>query len=206
MATQPEPLKRPPDADRRARILAAAEAAFVRHGFRAATMHDVAEEAGMSAGNLYRYFASKEALVEDLCRCDRDVRMAEFEQLATGGDFSDAVTTMIGDRLLREPRAKACLAMEIWAEATRNARVGEILRAFDAATLETLRERLDFAKARGEASATIDSGAVARIIFTLVSGLFKRLALEPDFEPRRESAAANAILRALLTGALSTEI
>ena len=42
--------------DRRAHILAAAERAFVRYGFHAATMKHVADEAGMSAGNLYRYF------------------------------------------------------------------------------------------------------------------------------------------------------
>ena len=42
------------------------ERAFVRYGFHAATMQNVADEAGMSAGNLYRYFPSKEAIVEGL--------------------------------------------------------------------------------------------------------------------------------------------
>ena len=59
------PLPSPPEAepvmDRRARILDAAERCFVRSGFHRTTMQDVAAEAGMSPGNLYRYFASKEA-------------------------------------------------------------------------------------------------------------------------------------------------
>jgi TetR/AcrR family transcriptional regulator, repressor for uid operon len=46
--------------DRRTRILDAAETCFVRSGFHRTTMQDVAAEAGMSAGNLYRYFPSKE--------------------------------------------------------------------------------------------------------------------------------------------------
>ena len=40
-------------------------------GFHRTTMQDVAREAGMSAGNLYRYFASKEALVSGMIERDR---------------------------------------------------------------------------------------------------------------------------------------
>jgi TetR/AcrR family transcriptional repressor of uid operon len=42
--------------DRRAEILAAAERCFVRSGFHQASMHEICIEAGMSPGNLYRYF------------------------------------------------------------------------------------------------------------------------------------------------------
>ena len=52
--------------ERRERILEAAERAFAAHGFHAATMQHVAEAAGMSAGNLYRTFPSKEAIVDTL--------------------------------------------------------------------------------------------------------------------------------------------
>ena len=64
------------EAERRQRILEAAERAFVRHGFHATTMQHVADEVGMSAGNLYRYFPSKEAIVEGLCELDQ-VEMAQ---------------------------------------------------------------------------------------------------------------------------------
>ena len=49
--------------DRRAEILAAAQRCFVRSGFHGASMQDICAEAGMSPGNLYRYFPSKEALM-----------------------------------------------------------------------------------------------------------------------------------------------
>ncbi len=70
------PSRRPADVERRERILEAAERAFVRHGFHATTMQHVAEEIGMSAGNLYRYFPSKEAIVEGLCALDQEARAA----------------------------------------------------------------------------------------------------------------------------------
>ncbi len=72
--TTPFPNRRSADDSRRERILEAAERAFVRHGFHAATMSHVAEEAEMSAGNLYRYFPSKEAIVEALCALDQEGR------------------------------------------------------------------------------------------------------------------------------------
>ena len=73
--------RRPADAERRERILAAAERAFVRHGFHATTMQHVADEIGMSAGNLYRYFPSKEAIVEGLCERDQAERARAFAEL-----------------------------------------------------------------------------------------------------------------------------
>jgi AcrR family transcriptional regulator len=49
--------------DTRQRVLAAALKLFRRRGFDRTTMRDVAEEAGMSLGAAYYYFASKEAIV-----------------------------------------------------------------------------------------------------------------------------------------------
>ena len=81
-AHEPAAPERQADHARRDHIAAAAERAFVRHGFHAATMQQVAEEAGMSAGNLYRYFPSKEALVEGICLLDQRERGAAFHALA----------------------------------------------------------------------------------------------------------------------------
>lgn len=157
----------------------------------------------MSAGNLYRYFTSKEALVEDLCRCDRDEHAGEFEQLACGGDLCGALAKMIAEHLLGKPREKARIALEMWAEASRNGRVGEVVRAFDASTLVLLRELVTAAQAKGSAPKTLDADFAARVIFTLVSGLMKRVAQEPDLDRAAEAALATGILRALFAGAIA---
>jgi AcrR family transcriptional regulator len=51
------------DRDKQAAILDAAMALFGELGFHGTTMPEVAERAGVAAGTIYRYFASKEALV-----------------------------------------------------------------------------------------------------------------------------------------------
>src|ERR1700674_979751 len=94
------------DADRRPRILEAAERAFVRHGFHAATMQHVAAEAGMSPGNLYRYFRSKEAIVQGLCERDQRERAATFAAFAAADDITTAMACGLRSNLLGKPREK----------------------------------------------------------------------------------------------------
>src|SRR5271163_2263148 len=108
--------KRTADAERRAHIVAAAERAFVRFGFHAATMSQVADEAGMSAGNLYRYFPSKEAIVEGLCLADQVERSEAFAALASAADLRAAMRAALQEHVLRRPRGKARMIVEIWAE------------------------------------------------------------------------------------------
>ena len=92
MTALPLPHDRPEDeaqAERRARILDAAERCFVRSGFHRTTMQDVAAEAKMSPGNLYRYFPSKgELFAEALAlNAQHEVRVvaavAEVEEPAS---------------------------------------------------------------------------------------------------------------------------
>jgi TetR/AcrR family transcriptional regulator, transcriptional repressor of aconitase len=48
---------------RRDQILSAARRCFLRDGFHATSMQDLFAEAGLSAGAVYRYFASKEDMI-----------------------------------------------------------------------------------------------------------------------------------------------
>ena len=68
------------------RILAAAMACFARSGFHKASMQDICAEAGMSAGNLYRYFRSKEAIIAAIAEAERVRNSALFELLERAED------------------------------------------------------------------------------------------------------------------------
>jgi AcrR family transcriptional regulator len=60
-------VKTRPD-DTRARIMETAEALFRRLGFAKTAVADIAAELKMSPANVYRFFASKNAIVEAICR------------------------------------------------------------------------------------------------------------------------------------------
>ncbi len=59
----------------RARILAAALDEFETHGYLGAQVRRIAERAGVSTGNLYRYFASKDDIFDAIVR-------ASYERIA----------------------------------------------------------------------------------------------------------------------------
>src|SRR3984885_5470262 len=162
----PSPVKRTAEADRRAHIVAAAERAFVRFGFHATTMQNVAEEAGMSAGNLYRYFPSKEAIVEGLCMADQMQRTEVFSELIGRLDLREALATTLRKHLLSRPTEKARMIVEIWAEAGRNPRGAAIPAAVDADVLAGLTKVLHAVEA-ARADATFDPVFAATVIFTL---------------------------------------
>ena len=76
----------------RERILDAALGVFSEKGFHVATMDEVADRAGLGKGTLYRYFANKETLFNELVR----QRLEELESKArTVLDGQDDVLTMI---------------------------------------------------------------------------------------------------------------
>ena len=198
--------RRPADAERRERILEGAERAFVRHGFHAATMQDVADELGMSAGNLYRYFPSKEAIVEGLCAVDQGERAQAFAELmADKGDIMEAMCAALRRHVLEKPPEKARLIVEIWAEAGRNPKVAALSRQIDDDVLAGVEKLMDAAKAAGVAAPALDSRFGARFFFTFVAGLFKRIATQDDFSPEAEAPVAIGVLKALFAGRLSPD-
>jgi TetR/AcrR family transcriptional repressor of uid operon len=203
-AREPLPPERQADPVRRDHISAAAERAFVRHGFHAATMQQVAEEASMSAGNLYRYFPSKEALVEGICLLDQRERSSVFHALAHSSDVLGTLEAMLRDNLLNKPRHKAVMFLEVAAEAGRNPRIAEMMRANDAEVTAGLVKLFECAKASGQAAADVDSQFAARLMFTYVGGLFRLRALDANFDVEAEATMAMALLRALFSGAISS--
>ncbi|MBA4208778.1 MAG: TetR/AcrR family transcriptional regulator [Parvibaculum sp.] len=67
-------------AETRAAILAAARGLVAEGGFAAVQMSEIAKQAGVATGTLYRYFSSKEALCRELFR---EVSAREMGMLAT---------------------------------------------------------------------------------------------------------------------------
>ncbi|MGE0500284.1 MAG: TetR/AcrR family transcriptional regulator [Rhizobiaceae bacterium] len=103
------------------RILDAAKACFVRYGFQGASMQQVCAEAGMSPGALYRYFASKEAIIEAITDADAREDAKIFEVMLASKSVVDGVVeaAMAHIRHVHE-HGLAGLFAEIRAESMRN--------------------------------------------------------------------------------------
>jgi AcrR family transcriptional regulator len=66
-------------------ILDVARSEFAQHGFEATTVRDIADAAGLSPGNLYRYFESKDAMVRTILSEFSDRLLAAYTEVLAAG-------------------------------------------------------------------------------------------------------------------------
>jgi TetR/AcrR family transcriptional regulator, repressor for uid operon len=169
--------------DRRDEILAAAQRCFVRSGFHGASMQDICAEAGMSPGNLYRYFPSKEALVAGIAERDRAEVAQQFASIDLSHGFFAVLEGMAHDHFAEKPNEQVLLCTEVMAEARRNPEIARISAAFDTDVKKWLRDLLRAAAARGDIPADIDFDAAVTMLMIIADGVWWRRALDPAFDP-----------------------
>ena len=82
--------------DTRARIMETAEALFRRVGFAKTTVADIASELDMSPANIYRFFPSKNAIVEAICRqCLSELETRTWEVARSRGPASARLERLV---------------------------------------------------------------------------------------------------------------
>jgi TetR/AcrR family transcriptional regulator, repressor for uid operon len=172
----------PPLQDRKRRILDAAERCFARMGFHRTTMQDVAAECGMSPGNLYRYFSSKDDVVAGMAERDRERFMRDMAQLTSADDPRATFEALGRHHLVDEPREKAVLMMELWAEGARNPRIGDICRFMDREVHAIMTAFVEHWRATDGVTAELPAADVASLMMLLSDGLYRKRASLPDFD------------------------
>ncbi len=185
-------------AARRTHILDAAEICFARSGFHRTSIQDICKKAGVSAGALYVYFASKEALIAGIAERDRNKLADELAVLAGMPDLAAALARLGEHYAVEEPQHKRLLCVEIGLESTRNAAVGEIYRSVDRFVFESFVQLFERAAAEGRIRPALPPAELARIVCILGDGMFWRRAVDPDFDARSVIPAITAIVSGLL--------
>lgn len=126
--------------NRRNLVLQAAAVCFARSGFHGASMSEISKEAGMSAGHIYNYFENKEAIVMAFVDLEVEHVTGQLRELE-GKD--DPLQSMIDDAPKHvdeslDPQFFQ-LPLEMFAEAARNPKIAEALRAGDQAAMDRFR-------------------------------------------------------------------
>jgi TetR/AcrR family transcriptional repressor of uid operon len=154
------------------RILEAAKACFVRSGFQGASMQQICAEAGMSPGALYRYFASKEAVIEAICAADRAEDAKLFSRILENPSVVDGVVegAMAHMRHVHETHA-APLFAEIMAESMRNPVVGVTCLENIQEVQELFRGYLGRAIERGEIDPVVDLDTLLPSLTSIAHGM-----------------------------------
>jgi TetR/AcrR family transcriptional repressor of uid operon len=166
---------------RRRQILDAAADVFARRGFHAASMAEIARSFGMSAGHIYNWFDSKEAIIEALVERD----MANFTAFVSAArDVQDPRPLLLqqADQRANEllDPARAALQVEILAEASRNPKIAAIVRRADATVRQGLGELL--AKPLQLCCKPPELAARIELLMSVFEGLLVRAVRHPELD------------------------
>jgi AcrR family transcriptional regulator len=160
----------------RRKILVSAWRCFSRQGFHATSMDNVISETGMSSSSVYRYFRSKEDLIDAAAR---DTMAQTFASLAALLDYQPCPTppetlAILVDDLCRRRGGDYDLtkvSMATWAEALRRPALHGLVHEFYAdltGLFTTLTQRWI---ADGQLPADTDPTALPRLFVTLMPGM-----------------------------------
>lgn len=171
---------------RRQQILDSAAVCFSRRGFHQTTMQDICREVELSPGAVYRYFPSKEAIIEGMCNRGLDQNAHALEDsLAAGGTRAafEVLIRVFFEEMDDLKSFEVCaLNVELIAEAPRNERV----QALQARNLQDVRSRLigfiQVAQARGDIDPGLDAEAISRVMISMYQGLITQRLVEPDLD------------------------
>jgi TetR/AcrR family transcriptional regulator, transcriptional repressor of aconitase len=167
---------------RRAQILDAARRCFVRDGFHRASMQDILDEAGLSAGAVYRYFASKSDMIvaiatqnlEDMVGVLRGAVAHCDGTRGLGAAIAELLTAAAGKH--REHQL-ATVALMVWSEALRNPVLAERLTAAGASLRHDLALIVTEQQQRGALPCDVPAETLAGPVLAILPGFLLTLAL-----------------------------
>lgn len=131
---------------RREQILTAAAACFTEQGLHHTTLQDIFRRSGLSAGAVYSYYPSREALLEAVFHRTLARNRRLLGQVPSGTpteverQVADGFSRMLDDSDTRE---LARLDIELFAHASRNETLRELLARSQRALVEAIAARIE---------------------------------------------------------------
>ncbi|WP_035614385.1 TetR/AcrR family transcriptional regulator [Hyphomonas johnsonii] len=185
----------PRQAARREQILDAAAKCFVEQGFHGAGMARIAELAHMSAGHIYHYFESKDAIIAAIVarECAMQAEgFANFEAIPSE-ELLQALVEKAGEGVeMNTDPFQSVLNLEIAAEAQRNPAIAEMLRAHDT------KVRSIFAALLTTKLGLKDAEGRVELLFTIFGGLPIRILRNPGLDRDSLTAFLRKAIRSVL--------
>ncbi|MCP4934675.1 MAG: TetR/AcrR family transcriptional regulator [bacterium] len=169
--------------DKKLEILEAAQACFVRKGFHNTTMQDICQQAGMSAGNIYRYFDSKEVIIEAFAADELQWMSTAINDVPSSPDMLQAIVdTVYWTATTLMENDKSELIAELFAEAGRNPRINAIYTKFNKQLTQQACGMLQELEDNDLLRCQHDKQLITRILISLVDGLVVNEIVCPDFD------------------------
>jgi AcrR family transcriptional regulator len=190
-----------PRSDEKAQaILQAARRCISERGYAAATIAEIAAEAGVSRGLLHYYFDSKEELLAQVVRSGTDAYLtlmgSMFGQSDSADDLARLLVTATQTILLNDP-AFVSLSLECWTLARESPMVAREMQDLYRQLRDSVTKGLREAESRGIIKPAIPVEHLSALLLAMGDGLVMQILIQPEL------AADDRIWESLELGARS---
>jgi TetR/AcrR family transcriptional regulator, repressor for uid operon len=174
-----QPLIDSSNADRRSQILEAALVCFAKRGFHQTSMHDISGEAGISVGLIYRYFENKEAVISAMAARHKEEIQQMLERARQAPNLLESLEILFTAHCCEnEPRLISAFVVDLYAEASRNPHVADLVRDVLETAMNGVRDLIARApEAQNTGNLTPDD--LAELIFAVARGMLMLDVLRP---------------------------
>lgn len=166
----------------RQRLLKAAREVFIRQGFHATTVDQIAEEAGYSKGAVYSQFDSKVDVFLALYEERVNARVAKYLQDAENVDSQDQARAATEEWLgvLRKERDWSSVLIEFWAYTARDPAVRERFSALRDRTRDAFAQAFEVAAKQSGRELALSPQVTAMTFMSLANGFALESFANPD--------------------------
>jgi AcrR family transcriptional regulator len=166
----------------RQRLLDAAQGIFMKKGFVAASVEDIAEAAGYTRGAFYSNFRSKPELFLELLRRDHEAMQADLQDIFKEGASREEMEDSVLRYYSRLPFRNECFLLWVEAKllAARDARFRTRFSAFMNEKLEGLTEYISEFSSQVGTPLTLPAATLAMGLMGLIDGVQFMRTVDPQ--------------------------
>jgi AcrR family transcriptional regulator len=179
-------------------LLDSVRGVFAVKGFDGASMQDLAQAAGMSAGNFYRYFPSKDAIIQAMVERDLAGIENDFAAIINSPDPRAMLMRALDQNMDSHDCEEGAIWAEIRAASSRRSELGQVMARMETIIIGYLTVVLGRIAGVEPAEAATRYHAHATLLFTLVQGLMMRRRPGDGFETSPLRGLTHVMVEALL--------
>ena len=167
--------------DRRSQILEAALVCFAKRGFHQTSMHDISGEAGISVGLIYRYFENKEAVISAMAAMHKEEIQQMLERARQAPSLLESLEILFTAHCCEnEPRLISAFVVDLYAEASRNPHVADLVRDVLETAMAGVRDLIARAPEAQGVEGDLTPNELAELIFAVARGMLMLDVLRPQ--------------------------
>jgi len=160
---------------RKTQIIRAAAICFADKGIHQTSMQEICDAANISAGALYRYFASKDAIILAMAESEKNANEQLITHLSNSTDVVEGLCQALPTIVtILSNRKYGRLAIEISAEASRNPAMAELFQSNDAQLQNAMIKAFKAGQKQGTVNKDLNVKGAVYVILAMFDGITLR--------------------------------